>query len=414
MKVIYLTWGETPRSYGVFGSQAIGQFYETYKLIPGAEFHFVSAVPIVHSGLVRERLSYCKELKNVKKKLQGIRFHWLPIYAPQNFINSSKLTFWLMHVGAGRQLKKIFTGAHPDIVHCRSYHAAWAALQAKENYELSYKVIFDGRGLWPEEVALKKGYVNSDANYLFLKEIEREILSNADVAIGVSDPMVAYYSSLGANCVERIYLSAFVESNSGNVCRKHVNSMSPMTLGYVGALSDETWHKPKYLLELYNKFKSEFVNTRIIIVTTSNHEPIRHAFTGIPQSELLLTSTKTVSELGEILKEFDFSALSYFIPEGGMEEKLSEMVLAVKTAEYLSAGIPVLVNKYCGGAASIILENNVGISYDPLSLHEICKNNMIKLLESNVSVRAKRISREIFDYSSNAKKYREIYLKLAS
>ena len=34
MKVVYLTWGETPRNYGVFGSQAIRQFIETQKLLP--------------------------------------------------------------------------------------------------------------------------------------------------------------------------------------------------------------------------------------------------------------------------------------------------------------------------------------------------------------------------------------------
>jgi hypothetical protein len=54
MKVVYLTWVETHRSYGVFGSQVIGQFVETQKLSPNDEFHFISAVPIIHSGLLRE------------------------------------------------------------------------------------------------------------------------------------------------------------------------------------------------------------------------------------------------------------------------------------------------------------------------------------------------------------------------
>ena len=41
MKVIYLTWGETPRSYGVFGSQVIRQFVETSKLLPEHKFYMI-------------------------------------------------------------------------------------------------------------------------------------------------------------------------------------------------------------------------------------------------------------------------------------------------------------------------------------------------------------------------------------
>ena len=224
--------------------------------------------------------------------------------------------------------------------------------------------------------------------------------------------MVEHFSSVGSNRVERVFLSASVKSLDGDKASSRGRD-GAITLGYVGALSEDTWHKPKYLLELYLKFRSEFKKTRIIIATTSNHDAVKHVFSRIPQSELVLTSTKTVEELSDLLKNFHFSALSYFVPKNEMEKTLSEVVLAVKTAEYLSAGIPVLVNRYCGGAASIIRDNFVGISYDPGTHSEISRSNMVKLLDNDVSNRAKYISEDFFDYSSNAKRYGNIYEELA-
>ncbi|NRB64995.1 MAG: hypothetical protein HRU40_18570, partial [Saprospiraceae bacterium] len=161
MKIMYLTWGETPRSYGVFNSQVISQFIETKKIMEDDEFYFLSALPIIHSGLIREKTSYFStEFKAVKNRLNKakVEFAAIPIYAPQNFVTSAKNTFKFMHFGALKHFLKILNKVQPDVIHCRSYHAAFAAINAREKYGLFYKVIFDVRGLWPEEVALKKGW----------------------------------------------------------------------------------------------------------------------------------------------------------------------------------------------------------------------------------------------------------------
>jgi hypothetical protein len=156
MKIIYLTWGETPRSYGVFGSQVINQLVSNYKSNKDSQFHLVSAVPLIHSGFVREKINYIDEIKKIKRSLGNISFSWIPIYATQNFINSNRFTFKLMHGLSHLHLLRKMKEIKPDIVHCRSYHAAWAAITIRDKYKLNYKVIFDGRDLWPEEMALKQ------------------------------------------------------------------------------------------------------------------------------------------------------------------------------------------------------------------------------------------------------------------
>jgi hypothetical protein len=129
-------------------------------------------LPIIHSGLVRENFGYINELRNVKKNLSPVIFDWVPIFSSQNFVNSNKLTFNLFHNFISYfLLYSKLKNTHVKLIHCRSYHAAWAAIQVRDKYKLNYKIIFDGRDLWPEEVALKKGWNDSSKDYLFLKLI---------------------------------------------------------------------------------------------------------------------------------------------------------------------------------------------------------------------------------------------------
>ena len=411
MKVVYLTWGETPRSYGVFGSQVIKQFSETYKLFPEGEFYFVSAVPILHSGLVREKLSYFKELKKVKNNLQGIQFCWLPVYASQHCVNSTQSTFWLMHFAADYHLKNIVTRILPDIVHCRSYHAAWAALQVRERYGFSYRVIFDGRGLWPEEVAFKRDMEEGSNDLVFLKNIEQFNLEHADVSIAVSDTMCAHYKRLGARKVQLIYLSAPTDKLTP-AQKKQRNGDKPIEFCYLGALSDDTWHSPGELLELYKNLRSKVGKVKLLIITTSNHKSIKQIFSGYSDSEVVVTSTKSVYELNELLKYVDFGVISYREISSQHEALIGETMLATKTAEYLAAGLPILVNKNCGGAAALVEKYGVGVAYSSLTYDELTNENIIKLLDQNIGQKTAGLAKDLFDYRRNAERYRDIYLSL--
>lgn len=407
MKIVYLTWGETPRSYGVFGSQVIGQFVETQKALQGAEFYFISGLPIIHSGLVREKWNYKKEISRIKEFLGNIPFVMLPIFAPQNFVNSSKITFKLMHLISNKLLKKKLFKIKPNVVHCRSYHAAYAALKVREQYNLNYKIVFDGRGLYPEEIALKKNYTKENESFIFLKEIEKELLAKCDVSVAVSDTMKQHYNNLEAKRTECVYLS----SSTKKLRNDKIENSKIINFGYVGALSDDTWHKPKELLDLYAHLRIEN-NTKLTIVTTSNHELIRNYFSVFPNEEIYITSTKTTEELKEVLKTFDFGLMSYFVPQNGLEKTLACMVLAVKTVEYIAAGLPVIVNKYCGGAAAIIEKYNLGISYDPQTFKEVNYEAIYKFVNDSKQNERSNLAEKLFDYNVNAKKYSEIYKSL--
>lgn len=408
MKVCYLSWGETPRSYGVFGSQVLTQFIETGKQMPESEFYFISGVPVIHSGLVREKLKYKEEKDKIKAKLGDIKFIWVPIFCTQNVVYSSRHFFNFLVYGADILLKRHLLKIKPDIVHCRSYGAAWVALKVREKYKLNYKIIFDARGLYPEEHALKNGFSSDNKNYLFLKNIEKKLLSESELTIAVSDTMKTYFESLHAKKVECIYLSA----NTEKLFTEREKNKDEVVFGYVGALSESTWHRTSELLKLYKKLRLTVKNPKIHIITTSSHQDVKEMFKEIPDSEIYLSSTRTVDELKEKMKKFDFGIMSYFNAKDKFQLTLSDMVLAVKSAEYLAAGLPMIVNKKCGGISYIINKHNLGIAYDPDTFTEINTDNIYKFVNDGKDFERSQLSLDLFDYKNNATRYMNYYKSL--
>lgn len=409
MNVVYLTWGETPRSYGVFGSQVLSQFYFTKNIMPTSNFYFISGLPILNSGFTREKWRYLNEIKKVRNKLDGIDFYLTPIFAPQNFVNSSRFTFNFMHYFAHKILYKKILSINPSVVHCRSYHAAWAAISIKEKYCLNFKIVFDGRGLWPEEVSLKKCYGKDSLNYKFLKKIESEVISKSDATVSVSDTMHKHYLELGSKNDFKIYLSADTERIKTDL--KIRNNQEIVRFCYVGALSCDTWHKPVELFKLYSYLRTIFPKTKLTIVTTSSLDPIKNCFKEIPDTEIQYCSTKTLDELKSILVNQDFGLMTYFKPTSSDEVLLGDMVLAVKTVEYFSAGLPVICNKYCGGAAYLIDSFGLGANYDPDDIF-LDSDILMNMLQLENRERIQHFSEMNFDYSINGKKYSAIYNSL--
>ena len=408
MKIIYLTWGETPRSYGVFGSQVITQFVATRNAIPQAQFLFASGLPIVHSGMTREKLGYFAECRKIRENLGDIPFRLLPIYAPQNLVNSSSTSFKWLHGLAHWHLKRLVKRFNPDVIHCRSYHAAWAALSVRRRFKMDYRIIFDGRGLYPEEVALKKFFAEDGADYLYLKNIERELLAECDMSIAVSKPMEMHYRQLGAKDCRTIYLSANADRLKPQSLIERVSET--VNFCYVGALSEDTWHKTSELLRLFRRIRELIPNAFLTIVTTSDHDAVRSFFDGFSEKEVRIVQTRTLEQLKVFLEQSDFGLMSYFEPKTSREIMLANMVLAVKTAEYLCNGLPVIVNRFCGGAAAVVGDYDLGLVYDPSNLGTLTAEAILSRVP-DIARRKKiaAIAERLFDYTEHAHDYASLY-----
>ncbi|AOT09695.1 hypothetical protein [Pseudoalteromonas luteoviolacea] len=346
----------------------------------------------------------------IKQRLGDVMFSRIPVIAPQTFVNSSSKTFSYFHGISHTFLARKFSKIQPDVVHCRSYHAAWAALKVKERYQFEYKIVFDGRDMWPEEMALKNNYAQNSSDYLFLKGIEGELLSKCELSVGVSDEMCTHYQKLSAKNVQCVYLSADTDTFSSSFMREKYDS-DVIRFCYVGALDEGGWHKVSELHKLYTKLKELFKKTHLTIVTTSDHGAIRAKFNDIPESEMTLTSSRSREELATILSTQHFGLMAYFSPKNNLHIALGKILLAIKTVEYLSAGLPMICNQYCGGASRLLNENDLGVSYSPEDI-SLEKERILSLYNLESGERCLDFARCNFNMNENAKKYLSIYQEL--
>lgn len=406
--IVYLTWGETPRSYGVFGSQTIGQFKANTEVNPNLKYKFISGVPIIHSGVLRDRLGYFDELKKIRNRLGGISFGLIWIPTIQTNINSNEKNFSRLHPKAAHQkLAKMLTDAH--VVHCRSYHAAWAALQTKKVHDLQYKIIFDVRGFWPEEVTYRNGYSERVSGYLFRKEIEKELLEKCECIVSVSQTMKDHLFDIDGKKHNLIFLSCNTSLAQRYPVQKR--SMGKYRLTYCGALGHSTWHSPVALRNLYDKFKAELGTTCLHLITTSPSASFMDSFSGLDHQEVSISQAHSQEDVYKHLSDGDFYALSYRIPQNTIERTLARAVLATKTAEYSAFGRTVLCNNYCGGASNLIDKYDLGITYSPHTHDEITKQSLLAAFEKAPD---RDLIRELFSTESHAKQYAALYAELLS
>ena len=136
---------------------------------------------------------------------------------------------------------------------------------------------------------------------------------------------------------------------------------------------------------------------------------MRQVFEGPLLVDVEFTSTKSLEELRRELSDVDFGLMSYFKPESELQITLAKMVMAVKTAEYLAAGLPLIVNNACGGAAATVDNYDLGISYNPNSFEQLTRGRIERLLSVKHKKRISETAAGLFDYKKHAHQYLEIY-----
>lgn len=412
MKVLYLTWGETPRLAGVYKSQVINLISKFDKNI---DINLISGLPIINSGFTREKFKYWKILKDIKKYLKltnNSSFELIPILGFQTIIYPKKISYIFLTFFSELLLSKKIRASTPEIIHCRGYHSTNLAIKLRRKYNFEYKIIFDPRGLAPEEFILSRNSNIKSYSYRKLKQIEAENIMESDIILSVSDTMTEYYNVLGAKNVKTIFLSTNFDSVNykKNIGRKNIDPNS-LKFCYAGALDARTWHKPDLLIDLYVRLSSMFPESTLTIITNSNHQSILKLLPHSIKDKVQMVSCSTSDEVLLILKKCDIGLMSYMIPKSVMELKVANTVFAIKTVEYLASSIPVIVNKYCGGASKFLLDNNFGLVYDPNNLDRINKADVENMI-SNFDFEKCFEKRKLFSYEENINKYVEIYHEL--
>jgi len=423
--LLYLTWGEVIVYDGLFNNQVLEQLKQIRRQDKQLPMRLLTGIPLGNRYLVKGGWRFYREIAKIRQQLNAAQidfgYRWLPAVA--RWFHSQPYQFPFYSVGQLGFLAGLVKRQGINLIHCRSYHATRIALLARGFYGLPVKVIFDTRGMFPEEAVLAGYFPAASPAYQRWKVIEQHLLDGADAIVNVSATFTEYIQTLTTNPqVQTISTSTNLELFRPNpVARASQRATLGFTpqdkvLLYVGSLGTKRgWHNLANLLAVYQVFQGEFPQSKLLIVTRSPHAPLQEALqqAGYQPADYRLVAAASPQETSDYAQAGDYAALSYYDVDSPLEQQVGRTVIASKSGEYLGIGLPMIVNQTAGAAAQLVAAEGVGCVY--LGGQEGAIRASLRQLEANyaaVQAKAVAVAQAHFSAAGNAHKYLALYAQL--
>lgn len=305
------------------------------------------------------------EMSDAREAVAQAGLHWHPLHYSSLPGPLSKIMDSISLSNAVRELAKSVSDI--DIVHCRSYVPADAALFLKHKY--GAKFIFDMRGLWPDQRAEGNRWPQTSLLYRLLyrwwKKKEGNYIRQSDAIISLTDACKSEIKKWGSynGCPIPVIPCSVDIDEFDVVCveqrtetRRELN-IAPQTpvFTYLGSLGSV------YLLDdmirSFAEIKKRLTNAVFLLVGHSADDFIdRSRELGITFAAADVISRRvTRSEVPALLNAADvgfcFIKSSYS----------SIGVSPTKLGEYLACGLPVICNSGVGDVKEIVDATRSGV-----------------------------------------------------
>lgn len=395
MKLLYFTFIENPfapENAGVMRGQVINVLKSIATQNDDVEIHWLALINTVSYRPSEDEINELKaELKASNVTLKIIE---LP---------SGKLARWSF---AKDQLSKYASIIYPDIVHCRVYPATLVALDTKKKYKFSYKVIFDARGVYPEQILERSTGIVGKVRYYWWKTIEKRLLKESDLIVGVTNAFIDHFKKIDDGATYKfIPCCVNIDEKDTRIVNNQLKSElgfkdSDIIAVYSGNLSSK-YSSVNHIVEIFSNLYKKNSNFRFLVLTKSNSEELKSLLTNAGLVEKTVITSLKPQQVPEYLSICNIGTL--------FREKsiVNEVAMPTKFAEYISKGLPVIVSDTIKGVAELVKRENVGIV---LSASEINDDDYQKLM----SVNAGKCYDVSMQFSTNnvAKIYYQEYLCL--
>ncbi|GBD86469.1 glycosyl transferases group 1 [bacterium BMS3Abin03] len=372
------------------------------KSISGNKFNpcFVSFEPGKSSEEVLNKLSgirrqYDGEITFITTQLKYRRF----------------LPNWLIFFFAGiTSVSKIIKNEKIKILHARSLFPAIIGWVMKLRFP-GVKLLYDNRGVFIEEEIFKNHWRRKSLKVKLFEYLEKRVIKKSDAIVVVSRAFKKYMIEKFEKYDDNLNRKVQVIPNRTIVSDRKENEFSNINHkkeNIVGVYSGSaaSWQNISELLQFINECKNVFPDFLFKIVSYQIEEfksIIKTEQNLIDKIEFIIADS---TEVIYILSDCDFGVL---LRENNLINRVSS---PLKFAEYLAAGIPVVVSEGVGDTKDIIRKYNVGV---------IIKNNdyssaveeLIRLLQDEeISKRCFLTAKNELNLEQSIDQYKNIYKNL--
>ena len=308
-----------------------------------------------------------------------------------------------------------------DLVHCRSYIPAAAALSLKRR--AGVRLLFDMRGFWPEEKTEGKNWDLGNPLfwlvYRYFKQIESRVLADSDAIVSLTEvgksELLRRPELRGEEdrvavipcCVDvKLFGSAGPEARRATRRQLGIESDSRV-LVYLGSLGGN--YMLGEMLDFFRVYRARHPGARFLFVTREEAGAIRAEASRreIDKGELLIRPARrddvpsllAAGDLGIAFKQPSFSAL------GCSPTKMGEM---------LAVGLPIVANAGVGDVADIIGRTACGVAVTEFSEEAYVRALAELDAHANDAPGRRRTAAQCFDVGIGIERYDRIYRGLSA
>jgi len=292
-----------------------------------------------------------------------------------------------------------------DIVHGRSYMASLLAGVASRLLGCAW--IFDMRSLYPEENIGLGTWAVESLDYRMWKSLEQWLLKNASAIVGVCDAFLDMFKEYASRfhvipcCVDtRVFHCADASLRSSLRAELGIDG-DAIVVVYTGSLGG--WNDAGTIGKYFRALVELDTRLHCLIVTPEIRSCDYGYFRELVdrhRCSLYVSPTRPVQQY------LCASDIAIHVMPPWLDSKTR---LGVKFVEYVSSGLPVLVNSHVGAAAGFVRGHQVGVVLDLESLGET--EAIIGFLASfeEMRWRCRALAESEFSTVTCAARYSELY-----
>jgi len=253
-----------------------------------------------------------------------------------------------------------------DIIHVRSYLPMIAVIYCKLFRKM--KIIFDPRGVYPEEIfyLFKKKNI---AYYIFAWN-ERFFCKFSDAIIVVSQKFKDFYLKKYNLNERKIFviptfcqeLSVF--NNKENILeinlkRDFFHNESSMIFGFSGSYGN--WQLTDFVFDFFNLVQDNIENA-VFVIFSKEEEAFKQKFMSMNFSkECFFVKSLNKLEMRRYMKQIDYGILFRD------NDVVNQVAAPIKVKDYLSSGVPIIMTPNIGDDSQFIVDYKIGYIIEDLT-----------------------------------------------
>lgn len=305
-------------------------------------------------------------------------------------------------------------------IHARSYPAALLALTFK--HLLGIRFLFDMRGFWADEKVDGGLWKKDGVLYHLTKWIERRLVTGADRVIVLSRQAWKLLPELVGQkrnelppvdvipCCVEVERFAIVPRDSVERRRRELGfPKDAVVVTYLGSIG--TFYKFEESVDFFKVWKDYRREVRLLVITPNPHDIVWEV---LRRKNIQGGDCRVISATPEAVPSY--LAMTHFGLAFFSMTFSKEASSAVKVAEYLASGLPVVVSDKAGDIPAIVEKEGIGVVIASYSKDEYVRavwhlETLLPTLDE-YQKKCRAIAQEFFSQESGLEKYRHIYKQL--